>query len=56
MSKKIIKETEKIVNENGEVQEIPLLKKAFKLFLWYLVGRWGGYVLIFVLLGVVGSW
>ena len=36
----------KIIGENGEVQEIPLLKKALHLFFWYLIGRYGGWVLI----------
>jgi len=45
----------RIIGENGEVQEIPLLKKAFKLFLWYLLGRYGGVVLIFTILAIIGG-
>ena len=32
----------KIIGDNGEIQEIPLIKKAITLYLWYLLGRWGG--------------
>tara|TARA_Y100001970_G_scaffold266488_1_gene355255 strand:+ start:2770 stop:2937 length:168 start_codon:yes stop_codon:yes gene_type:complete len=45
----------KIIGDNGEVQEIPLIKKAIKLFLWYLVGRYGGVLLIFTILAIIGG-
>ncbi len=45
----------KIIGDNGEIQEIPLIKKAITLYLWYLLGRWGGVVLIFLLLAIAGG-
>jgi hypothetical protein len=45
----------KIIGDNGEVQEIPLIKRGLYLFLWYLIGRWGGYVLIFMVLAFIGG-
>ena len=45
----------KIIGENGEVQEIPLLKKAFKLFLWYHLGMYGCVLLMFTILAIIGG-
>jgi hypothetical protein len=45
----------KIIGENGEIQEIPLLKKGLSLFFWYLVGRYGGVLLIFSILAFIGG-
>ena len=45
----------KIIGDNVEVQEIHLLKKAFKLFLWYLLGRYGGVLLMFTILAIIGG-
>ena len=47
--------SKKIIGDNGEIQEIPLLKKALHLFFWYLIGRYGGWVLIFTILAVIGG-
>ena len=47
--------SKKIIGDNGEIQEIPLIKKAVTLFLWYLLGRYGGVVLIFVILAIIGG-
>ena len=47
--------SKKIIGDNGEIQEIPLIKKAITLYLWYLLGRWGGVVLIFLLLAIAGG-
>ena len=45
----------RIIGENGEIQEIPLLKKGLNLFFWYLVGRYGGVLLIFIILAIIGA-
>ena len=47
--------SKKIIGEDGEIQEIPLLKKGIKLFLWYLLGRYGGVLLIFTILAIIGG-
>jgi len=47
--------SKKIIGDNGEVQEIPLLKRALHLFFWYLVGRYGGVLLIFSILAFIGG-
>ena len=47
--------SKKIIGEDGEVQEIPLLKKGIKLFLWYLLGRYGGVLLMFTILAIIGG-
>ena len=44
-----------IIGDNGEVQEVPLIKKAIKLFHWNLLGRYGGWVLIFTILAIIGG-
>jgi len=45
----------KIIGDNGEIQEVPLIKKGITLFLWYLLGRYGGVFLIYFLLAIIGG-
>ena len=38
----------------GEVVEIGLIKKALILFAWYLVGRFAGVLVFFIILAIIG--
>ena len=39
----------------GEVVEIGLIKKALILFAWYIVGRYLGIAVFFIILAIIGG-
>lgn len=51
--KQIVKDI--IQGDTGEVIEVGLIKKALILFAWYLVGRFAGVLVFFIILAIIGG-